>query len=56
METLLALMEGWKGIVLSAAAPLFDWITFLVFMGSFGTRRFPQPVGKGIAAYNARQK
>ena len=49
METLLALMEGWKGIVLSAAAPLFDWITFLVFMGSFGTRRFPQSVGKGIA-------
>lgn len=49
METLLALMEGWKGMVLSAAAPLFDWITFLVFMGSFGTRRFPQSVDKGIA-------
>lgn len=49
METLLALMEGWKGAVLSAAAPLFDWITFLVFMGSFGTRRFPQPVDKSIA-------
>ena len=49
METLLALMEGLTGAALSAAAPLFDWITFLVFMGSFGTRRFPQPVNKGIA-------
>lgn len=49
METLLALIEGLKETVLSAAAPLFDWITFLIFMGSFGTRRFPQSVGKGIA-------
>lgn len=49
METLLALMKGLKGAVLSAAVPVFDWITFLVFMGSFGSRRFPQPVGKGIA-------
>ena len=49
METLLALMEGLKGAVLSAAVPVFDWITFLVFMGSFGTRRFPQTVDKGIA-------
>lgn len=32
METLLALMEGLKGAVLSAAMPGFDWITFLVFM------------------------
>lgn len=49
METLLALMEGLKGAVLSAVVPVFDWITFLVFMGSFGTRRFPQTVDKGIA-------
>ena len=52
METLLALMEGLKGAALSAVVPVFDWITFLVFLGSFGSRRFPQPVGKGIACYN----
>ena len=49
METLLALMEGLQGAALSAAAPVFDWITFLVFMGSFGSRRFPQTVDQGIA-------